>query len=315
MRVLITGSSGQIGANLALALLSQGHAVLGIDRRPNPWTDQVPTQLLDLAAPCLEPLHEILAEHRCDVVVHLAAHAKVYQLVIHPERSLENVLMLFHVLEAARRADVPLIFGSSREVYGDIHRHYTDESCADFVIAESPYSASKISGEAFIYSYAQCYGLPYLVFRFSNVYGRFDNDLERMERVIPLFIDRLGKHQPITIYGKEKVLDFTYIDDCVAGIVAGIHKLVGREVVGETVNLAYGRGNSLEYLAQLIAQTLCVRAEINFLPSQRGEVTRYVADIGKARKLLGYDPQVPLEEGIPRAIAWAREFAAQAAAP
>ncbi len=311
MRVLITGSSGQIGTNLALKLLADGHAVRGIDMRANAWTDRIPTHTLDLTTPCVETLSEILTSERIDVVVHLAAYAKVYQLVIHPERALENVLMLCHALEAARRADLPFIFGSSREVYGDIHRHYTDESCADFVIAESPYSASKISGEAFIYSYSQCYGLPYLVFRFSNVYGRFDNDLERMERVIPLFIDRLSKHQPITIYGKEKVLDFTYVDDCVGGISAGIQKLASGQVKNETINLAYGGGNTLEYMAQLIAETLCVRTDINFLPSQKGEVTRYVADISKARKLLGYAPQVPLEEGIPRAIAWAREFAAE----
>ena len=70
-----------------------------------------------------------------------------------------------------------------------------------------PYSASKIAGEAFIYSYAECYGLPYLVFRFSNVYGRYDCDIERLERVIPLFIRRIAEGQPIVVYGREKVLE------------------------------------------------------------------------------------------------------------
>src|SRR5204863_8291198 len=110
---------------------------------------------------------------------------------------------------------------SSREVYGDVLRHVTDETLADFVVAESPYSASKIGSEAFVYSYARCYSLPTLVFRFSNVYGRFDNDLDRMERVIPLFVRRIASGEPITVYGRDKVLDFTYVDDCVRGVVGG----------------------------------------------------------------------------------------------
>ena len=80
--------------------------------------------------------------------------------------------------------------------------------------------------EAFIYSYAKCYDLRYLVFRFSNVYGRYDNDLRRMERVIPLFIHQLGRGEPITVYGgDEKVLDFTFIDDCIDGITRGVERL------------------------------------------------------------------------------------------
>src|SRR6185295_11086798 len=115
-----------------------------------------------------------------------------FELVEHPDRALENVVMCFSALDYARRQKLPFIFGSSREVYGDIHRHVTLEAEADFVVAESPYSASKIAGEALIYSYAQCYDLPYLVFRFSNVYGRYDIDIERMERVIPLFIRKIS---------------------------------------------------------------------------------------------------------------------------
>ncbi len=113
--------------------------------------------------------------------MHLAAWAKVHQLVKEPEKALENVNMVAWALELARATKAPIIFGSSREVYGDILRHVTDESMADFVVAESPYSASKIAGEAFFSSYARCYGIKTLVFRFSNVYGRYDNDLERMD--------------------------------------------------------------------------------------------------------------------------------------
>ncbi|NPU96483.1 MAG: NAD-dependent epimerase/dehydratase family protein [Candidatus Omnitrophica bacterium] len=312
MNVLITGSSGQIGTNLALRLLSEGHGVLGVDIRPNTWTNEIPTRLVDLTTDCVGRLLELIRGFGIQLLVHLAAHAKVFELVREPSRALENVNMTFKTAESARLAQIPIIFGSSREVYGDIHRHVTDESCADFVVAESPYSASKIAGEAFIYSYAQCYGLPYIVFRFSNVYGRYDNDLERMERVTPLFIKRISQGLPIVIHGREKILDFTYIDDCVDGICLGIEKLLANEVRNQTINLACGEGNSLEQLARLIGQHTGREPIITFTPSQPGEVTRYIADITKARKLLGYNPRTSLEEGIAKAIAWTREFGQKA---
>jgi UDP-glucose 4-epimerase len=246
-----------------------------------------------------------------DVVVHLAAHAKVHELVKEPSRALENATMTFNVLEFCRHNRLPLIFSSSREVYGDIHRYITEESYADFAYTESPYSASKIAGEAFIYSYAQCYGLHYLVFRFSNVYGRYDNDIERMERVIPLFIRKIKNNQPITIYGKEKVLDFTYIDDCVAGICKGIELLVCGQEFNHTINLAFGQGNSLATLADYIGQALDSRPDIRFAPPRVGEVTHYVANIGKARALLNYNPQTPLREGIFKSVTWSQEWEAR----
>lgn len=308
MRVLITGSSGQIGTNLALRLLAEGHRVFGVDRRINPWTNAFPTLLQDLSI----PQHEFRGGiggapyPPCDVVVHLAANAKVYELVEQPYRALENIHVTFNVLEYCRAQGLPIIFASSREVYGDIHRYITEESSADFSFTESPYSASKIAGEALIYSYARCYGLRYIVFRFSNVYGRYDTDIERMERVIPLFIHRISRGEPVTVYGREKVLDFTYIDDCVDGIVRGIERLLAGEVVNRTINLAYGQGHSLVRLAELIADALGVKPQIIVEPIKRpGEVTYYVADITLARKLLGFSPQVPLEEGVRRAVAWA----------
>jgi len=217
MRVLITGSSGQIGTNLALRLLADGHTVFGVDRRVNPWTDAFPTLLQDLATPQQEFRGGIggAPYPPSDIVVHFAANAKVFELVEQPHRALENITLTFNVLEFCRINQLPIIFSSSREVYGDIQRYLTEESKADFSYTESPYSASKIAGEALVYAYARCYGLSYLVFRFSNVYGRYDNDLERMERVIPLFIRNISRGDPVTVYGREKVLDFTYIDDCI----------------------------------------------------------------------------------------------------
>ena len=309
MRVLITGSSGQIGTNLALRLISEGHTVFGVDRRSNTWVDAFPTLLQDLGAPHHEFKGGIggAPYPKCDIVVHLAANAKVHELVENPRRALENINVTFNVLEYCRVNHLPIIFASSREVYGDIRRYTTDENEANFSFTESPYSASKISGEALIYSYARCYGMRYIVFRFSNVYGRFDNDIERMERVIPLFIRRMQEGKPVTVFGREKVLDFTYVDDCVDGIARGINRLLSGDVANRTINLAYGQGNTLVRMAEFIAQALNVDPQIIVEPSKRpGEVSYYIADISLARELLGYEPQVPLDEGIRRAVEWAQ---------
>lgn len=307
MHILITGSSGQIGTNLALRLLERGHTVHGVDIRANTWTSQFPTQLQDLSLPYWRferSIGHVEYPADLDLVVHLAAHAKVHELVEHPDRALANVTMTYNTLEFCRHNRLPLIYSSSREVYGDVRRPCTGEDDADFRFSESPYAASKIAGEAWVYAYARCYGLRYIVFRLSNVYGRYDNDLERMERVIPLFIRKIAAGEPVTIYGPEKLLDFTYVDDCVGGILHGIDLLASGEGADHTLNLAYGQGNSLVTLAEWIGESLGKAPRILLKPSREGEVTRYVADIGAARAILGYEPTTSLREGIPKTIAW-----------
>jgi nucleoside-diphosphate-sugar epimerase len=313
MRVLITGSSGQIGTNLALELLRDGHSVFGVDKRQNPWTDAFPTLLQDLAGhyPAFPGGIGGVEYPEVDIVVHFAAHAKVHQLVAQPHRALENAVMTFNVLEYCRGVQSPIVFSSTREVYGDVHRFEGyGEATADFAFTESPYSASKIAGEALIYSFARCYELPYLVFRFSNVYGRYDNDLHRMVRVLPLFTHLMMRGERVTVYGKDKVLDFTHVDDCVDGIGRGLEALARGDVRNETINLAFGQGNTLFRAAELIAEQLDVEPKIDTAPARLGEVTHYVADIRKANDLLGWQPQTSLDDGIPKAVEWFREHRA-----
>ena len=312
MRILITGSSGEIGTNLGLRLLEMGHEVFGVDKRANTWTDKIPTIIQDLSqrfADFAGGVGGVEYPEKLDMVVHFAANAKVHELVTHPERALDNINITFNVLEFCRQNNLPIIFSSSREVYGDIHRYITDEDQSNFFFTESPYSASKISGEALIYSYARCYGLKYLVFRFSNVYGRYDADVERMERVTPLFINKIYAGEPITVFGEKKTLDFTYVDDCVAGVVRGIEKLISGEVQNQTVNLAYGEGHTLIELVGYIGKALGKNPKMTVEPAkQTGEVSYYIADIGKARNLLGYNPETDLESGVQKAVAWWKEY-------
>jgi nucleoside-diphosphate-sugar epimerase len=313
MRVLVTGSSGQIGTNLALRLIADGHQVFGVDKRQNTWSEAFPTLLQDLAGhyPAFPGGIGGVEYPEADVVVHLAAHAKVHQLVRQPHRALENAIMTFNVLEYARGLNLPIVFSSTREVYGDVHRfeEYAEEA-ADFAYTESPYSASKITSEAFIYSYARCYGLKYLVFRFSNVYGRFDCDLWRMDRVLPLWMHQLSRGEPIVVFGEDKTLDFTYIDDCVDGIALGVYGLFGGTAANETINLAYGQGNTLLHAAELIAQEIGVEPQLTIAPSLLGEVTHYVADVRKAREVLDWSPTTTLDDGIPKAVAWFKQWRA-----
>ncbi len=236
-----------------------------------------------------------------DLVVHLAAHAKVHQLVRQPHRALENTIMTFNVLEYVRGLNVPLVHSSTREVYGDVHRfeEYAEEA-ADFAFTESPYSASKIASEAFIYSYARCYDVRYLVFRFSNVYGRYDNDLWRMERVLPLWMHQLSRGETITVFGgDQKVLDFTYIDDCVDGIARGVYALADGSAGNETINLAYGEGNTLVRAAELIAKRLERRAEHahRTVAPRRGHALRRRRPQGARRARLGAED--PARRGHP----------------
>ena len=305
-RILITGASGQIGTNLAFRLRDMGYDILGVDKRQNTWTDEFPIILQDLSTTYREHSNGIgnVDYGKIDLVVHLAANAKVHELVEHPERALDNFLMTFNVIEYCRQNDIPLIFSSTREVYGDIKRYETNEDMASFSTTESPYSASKISSEAFIYSYSRCYGLKYIVFRFSNVYGRYDDDIERMERVIPLFFRKIKNNEPITVFGRDKILDFTYIDDCVSGIAAGVEKLLSDEVSNQTFNLAYGQGNPLYTVSDVFQEELGVKADVTFEEARLGEVTHYVADISNAKTMLGYNPQTPLAEGLKKAAAW-----------
>jgi UDP-glucose 4-epimerase len=297
MRILITGSSGQIGTNLALRCLEAGHEVIGIDCRANEWTNAFVTTLQDLSIP------GTIRWEQPDVVVHLAAHPKVNELVLEPRRALENITMTHNVLEYCRLRTIPIIFTSSREVYGDVYRLTTVESDADFGLSASPYSASKIAGESMVYSYARCYGLPYIVFRLSNVYGRYDNDLHRMQRVVPLFIRNISQDEPVTVFGVEKVLDFTHVDDCIDGIACGIEELLAGRVRNETINLASGRGHTLLEMAEYVGTAVGKMPRVIAARPLAGEIIRYVANLGKAESLLGFSPKITLREGIRSAVA------------
>ncbi len=283
--------------------MEAGHTVTGLDWVPNKWQKSVDaiTHQIDLrdSAKVRELMETKLKGQTFDVLVHLAANARVYELVEDPTKALDNFTTLFNALELARLLPIKrFIFASSRESYGNIDVEMIQENMARVENCESPYTASKIGGEALVHSYRRCYDIGTVIFRFSNVYGMYDDS----ERVVPLFIRLALANKPMTVFGKDKCLDFTYIDDTVSGIMKGIEKF--DSVNGEVMNLAFGEGNTILKLAETIKAMKGSTADIILGKPRIGEIIHYVADITKAREKLGYDPKISFDEGVKKAVEW-----------
>jgi len=300
-KILVTGSSGTIGTRLCEKLLEEGYEVVGVDWKPNKWNNKINklTVIGDLRdKKTLEKLPKDM-----DLVIHLAANARVYNLVVDPLLARDNFETLFNVLEFARVNNIKkFMFSSSREVYGNSSKiiHLEDEAYVKN--CESPYTASKIAGEALVHSYQQCYGIDFIIFRFSNVYGMYDGS----DRIVPLFIGLCNKGKDLTVFGKEKLLDFTYIDDTIEGIILSIRKFESNK--NNVFNIAYGQGTSILELAQLVKVFLKSNVKINIKENRTGEVVKFIADISKAKEMLGYDPKVTIIDGVNKSIDWFKKF-------
>jgi UDP-glucose 4-epimerase len=297
--VLVTGSSGTIGTALSQSLLAEGYDVICVDNRENRWSDRIEerTRTVDLTA---DDATASLPD-TVDLVIHLAANARVHKLVENPDLAKENFDTTFSVAEYSRQADADLIFASSREVYGNNGKIIHDETDTYVDECESPYTASKIGGEALVKSYGQCYDINTSIVRFSNVYGKFDAS----NRVIPLFIAQAARGQDLTVYGEQKVLDFTYVDDCVEGVVSLVNQF--NKATNSTFNIASGQGASLVEVAQYIVDELDADVSVDIEPNRTGEVGRYVADISKAQKILDYNPEYNIKDGLAATIDWYRD--------
>ena len=301
MKILVTGSSGTIGSRLCERLLQSKHEVIGVDWVPNKWLPDVQkiTTLIDLRDE--QKLKAQRSKLTADLIVHLAANARVYELVENPDRARDNILTSFNMLEFARKNGIKrFMFAGSREGYGNIPVKKYTEDLVRIENCESPYTASKIAGEALVEAYRRCYGIDQITFRFSNVYGMYDDSV----RVVPQFIRLARANKPLAVFGKDKCLDFTYIDDAVHGIMQAIDRF--DDAKNTTYNIAYGEGTTILELAEQVKALLKSSSDISITDSRTGEVIRYVADISKARKALGYSPKTPFNEGIKKAVEWYR---------
>jgi nucleoside-diphosphate-sugar epimerase len=296
-KVVVTGSSGTIGTALCERLIESGAEVACVDKKPNKWNDKIDGMTIrcDLCDP--SSIKRLPAD--ADMVVHLAANARVYELVKNPSMARDNFEMLFNTLEYCRTNRIKnVIFASSREVYGNVEKDLLAEDDAILNRCESPYTASKIAGEAMIHSYRQCYGINFVIIRLSNVYGMYDDS----NRVVPLFIRMSARNEDITVFGKDKFLDFTYIDDAVSGITKCMENFDKAE--NDVYNIATGTGISILDLARLIKGQMKSSSKIIIRKNRPGEVVRFVADTRKARERLGFSAKISVEEGIKKSIEW-----------
>ncbi len=296
MKILVTGSAGTIATRVIEMLLAAGHTVIGIDRKRNPWNADIDalTQQRDLlSADALDAIPVT------DAVIHLAAWSRVYELVAEPFKAVENVITTARVLEWVRLHHIPrLVFASSRECYGSVEGKLCTEGMARVEHSENAYGASKISCEAFVHAYRRNFSIPAVMLRYANVYGAYDI----ADRVVPIFIQKARNQEMLRLFGEGKTLDFTHIDDAARGTLLALEKF--SSVNGETLNIASGEATTLLKCAEKIVSTLGSRSGIVIDPPRMGEVLHFTADISRAKKMLGYVPQVPFSQGIVRAVEW-----------
>jgi nucleoside-diphosphate-sugar epimerase len=231
-----------------------------------------------------------------DALVHLAAMSRVEWGQMDPVGCLQvNTEGTLNLIEAVRKRnpDVPVIYASSREVYGEPSRFPVREADSKYPI--SVYGSSKLAAENLVRSYGRTYGLKYVILRFSNVYGSA-RDLP--ERVIPKFMNRALRNKPLEVYGGNQVLDFTFIDDVAEGIVSVLCKALAGEVLNDDFNFTSNRGTSVFRLASLI-RNVCASESKVVRKSGRGfDVSKFVGDFTKAKSRTGYRPSHNLEHGL-----------------
>lgn len=298
MKILVTGSSGSIGTRVCEELIATGHEVVGADWKPNQWNTEVDKLTINVDLRDEAKTAAALSVD-IDMVIHLAANARVYNLIQDPFLARDNFDTLFSVLEFVRKNDVKkFIFASSREVYGNATSTSCKEEDANFSNSESPYTASKVGGEAVVHAYHRCYGVPFVILRFANVYGLYDDS----DRVVPLFIKKCARGEDLSVFGEGKTLDFTHSDDIATGVLSAIEKF--DEVKNETFNISYGVGTTIVDLAKLIATEMETDNKVQIEENRAGEVINSVIDITKAKERLHFKPSVPIEPGIKKTIAW-----------
>ena len=317
MRVLLTGAAGFIGSHVALRLLADGHTVLGVDDLNGYYDPRLKHARLARFADHPGFLFERLdlADHEAlirlgrgfepELVVHLAAQAGVRHSLEAPfDYSRSNLTGHLAVLELAR-ATAPrhVVYASSSSVYGANGKvPFSEDDRVDRPV--SLYGATKKAGEALSSSYATLYAIPLTGLRFFTVYGPWG----RPDMAYWLFTEKMLAGEEIRIFNHGRMArDFTFIDDIVSGILlAAEHPPGPEEAFHRVLNLGNDRPEALMSLVDALEAGLGVTARKVFVEMQKGDVERTWADIGLARRLIGYDPRTRLAEGIERTLAWRR---------
>jgi len=307
MHVLVTGGAGFIGAHLVEGLVRVGHRVRVLDDFATGSRDNLRYLAGDIVLieeTILDPEALRRAMGGVEVVFHEAAIPSVPRSVRNPALSNEvNVMGTLNVLMAARDAGVRrLVYAGSSSAYGSAPAAGAspDGRRVETMPARpmSPYAVAKLAGEHYCQVFAQIYGLETVCLRYFNVFGPRQDPNSEYAAVIPRFISALIDGRPLTIFGDgSQSRDFTFVGNVVA---ANLLAMMAPLVSGEVFNIGCGQQTSLNELARQLGQIAGVTPRIDYLPARSGDVPHSLADISKARALLGYEPLISLSDGLQR---------------
>jgi len=309
-RYLITGAAGFIAARVSQFLLDAGHQVVGVDNLNDAYDLRVKEYRLNKLLP--HPgftFERVDVSHRQEVeslasrldgveaVINLAARAGVRSSVEDPWTYYEtNLTGTLNLLELCRRMGIrKFILASTSSVYGDSALQPTPED-ADSSRPLQPYAASKKAAEVLCHTYHYLHGLDVTVFRYFTVYG----PAGRPDMVMFRFTQWIAEGKPVRLNGDgEQSRGFTYVDDIARGTILGL-KPVGYEIV----NLGGHQVIKMNPLIRMLEERLGRRAQVEYLPMHKADMLANWANVEKAGALLGWEPQVTLEEGVSRMVDW-----------
>jgi len=323
--ILVTGGAGFLGSYLSERLLALGHEVVAFDMSNGEKVEHlleeprfrfVQDSILNL--PSLE--REI---GRADIVVHFAAIADPKRYVMEPLVTLEIDLQgALNVFRMASRRKVKVIFASTSEVYGKNAqvpwREDDDRVLGSTRINRWCYGTAKAAGEHYCYAYHQQEGMPFVIYRFFNVYGPRLDDLGS-GRVLPIFLKQCLHDEPMTIHGDgAQTRSFVYVEDAADCVVRGIFNDVAQ---GEVFNVGSAQELSIKALAEMLKEVGGFASPIVYVPHREvfgpsyEDIPRRVPDVSKTKRLLGWEATTSLEEGLRKTIAYYRDRNQRQCAP
>jgi len=309
--ILVTGGAGFIGSNVVDRLLKDGNEVVVVDNFNNYYSPLIKEDNIKDFGGCekfflhrgdirdVPFLEEVFQKYHFDSVVHLAGSAGVRPSINDPLAYVDNNIRgTVTLLECMKKYGIKkIVFASSSSVYGNSSEDFFKED-DDVRFPISPYAASKLSCEHFLYTYAHLYGIKGCCLRFFTAYG----PRQRPDLAICKFIQKIYHDEAIDVFGDGSTSrDYTYIDDIVQGIVGALNY---NDSIYEIVNLGNGRTITLDNMIKTIEQVLAKKSIINYTHMQAGDVNKTCADISKARRLFNYNPQTSFHAGIEKYVRW-----------
>jgi len=308
-RALVTGGAGFIGSHVSDALLADGWSVTVLDDLSSGKREQVPASAQFVHADIRSAdAHAVVRDGKFDLLCHLAAQMDVRRSVSDPSFDADvNVRGSLNLLEAVRasgHATRVLFASTGGAVYGDFVEPPNVETYEKN--PESPYGIAKFAVELYLAYYARVHGLDYIALRFANVFGP-RQDPHGEAGVVAIFCQRLLAGQPLTVFGDGgQTRDYVYVGDVArAHVLAATRAAIPAGRVDERgINLGTGLETSVLALAQALMRASGRSAPLQHAPPRPGEQRRSVVSIAKAGQVLGWTPQVGLEQGLAQTFEW-----------